>query len=85
MQLVIELPDRIRYGIEIGITVNGSEASQIVLDAVKNGIPLPKGHGDLIDRNELTADYTSYDWDDYVSVEQIENAKVVVEADKESE
>lgn len=85
MRLVIDIPDRIRYGIEIGITVNGSEASQIVLDAVKNGISLPKGHGDLIDRNELTVDHTSYDWDDYVSVEQIKNAKVVVAAEKENE
>lgn len=25
-----------------------------VIDAVKNGTPLPKGHGDLIDRNDLS-------------------------------
>lgn len=40
MKLIIDIPDRIQYGIEHGITVNGSEASQIVLDAVKNGTPL---------------------------------------------
>jgi len=51
--------------------------------AIKNGIPLPKGHGDLIDRNELAVDYTSSDWNDYVSVEQIKNAKAIVEAYKE--
>jgi len=85
MRLVVDIPDRIQYGIELGIIVNGSEASQIVLDAVKNGTPLPKEHGDLIDRNELTVDYTSSDWNDYVSVEQIKNAKVVIEADKENE
>lgn len=50
-ELVIKIPDRIHYGIEKGITVNGSSASQIVLDAVKDGTPLPKGHGDLIDAN----------------------------------
>lgn len=40
MQIVIDIPERIHYGIEKGITVNGSEASQILIDAVKNGIPL---------------------------------------------
>ncbi len=53
MQVVIDIPDRIHYGIEKGITVNGSEASQIVLDAVKNGTPLPKGHGKLGDLDAL--------------------------------
>jgi len=40
MQILIDIPDRIHYGIEKGITVNGSSASQIVLDAVKNGTPI---------------------------------------------
>lgn len=53
IELVIKIPDRIHYGIEKGITVNGSEASQIVLDAVKNGTPLPKGHGRLKDEDEV--------------------------------
>lgn len=53
MKIVIDIPDRIHYGIEKGITVNGSRASQIVLDAVKNGTPLPKGHGDFIDKEKL--------------------------------
>ena len=53
MKLIIDIPDRIHYGIEKGITVNGSQASQILIDAVKCGTPLPKGHGDLIDRSKL--------------------------------
>lgn len=48
IELVIKIPERIHYGIEKGITVNGSKASQILIDAVKNGTPLPKGHGRLI-------------------------------------
>jgi len=40
-KIIIELPDRILYGIEVGITVNGSEASQIVLNAVKEGTVIP--------------------------------------------
>ena len=42
MQIVIDIPDRIHYGIEIGITHNGSEACKIVLEAIKNGVPLDK-------------------------------------------
>lgn len=57
----------------------------MIFSAIANSTPLPKGHGDLIDKNELTVDYTSYDWDDYVSAEQIKNAEVVVEADNGDE
>jgi len=53
MQIVIKIPERIHYGIEKGITVNGSIASQVLIDAVKNGIPLPKGHGRLIDADDI--------------------------------
>ena len=53
IELVIKIPERIHYGIEKGITVNGSQASQILIDAVKNGTPLPKGHGRLIDERQI--------------------------------
>ena len=52
-ELVIKIPDRIYYGIEKGITVNGSQASQILIDAVKCGTPLQKEHGDLICRDTI--------------------------------
>lgn len=42
MKLIIDIPDRIHYAIKLGITVNGSDASQMLIDAVKNGIPLDK-------------------------------------------
>lgn len=53
MKLVIDIPDRIHYAIELGITVNGSDASQMLIDAVKNGVPLPEGCGRLIDADAL--------------------------------
>ena len=39
MQIVIDIPDRIYYGAKNGITVNGSDASQILIDAVKSSTP----------------------------------------------
>lgn len=53
-------------------------------ELIRNGTPLPKGHGDLIDRNELMVDYTSWYWDDYVSAEQIKNAEAVLVADTDT-
>lgn len=53
------------------------------LEAIRNGTPLPKGHGDLIDRQELlksplckTFGLRSVD---------IENAPTIIEADKEEQ
>ena len=40
MKIVIDIPDRICYGVKNSITVNGSDASQMLIDAVKNGTPL---------------------------------------------
>ena len=42
MKLIIDIPDRIQYGIEKGITQNGSVASKIVLNAVKDGVRIPE-------------------------------------------
>ena len=50
MQVVITLPDA--YAEIIPNVENGSIASKIILDAVKDGIVLPKNHGRLIDAKE---------------------------------
>lgn len=64
--------------------------------AIKNGTPLPKGHGRLIDADRLELDY---DWSEYetnigqiivngyqaYSSTQIESAPTIIEADTESE
>lgn len=56
--------------------------------AVLNGIPLPKGHGDLIDRGELKTHFigTEQGTDLEVYLEPtIINAPTIIGADKESE
>ena len=55
-----------------------------VLDAIMNGTPLPKGHGDLVDFNRLCEEY----WDgNYMEIhkDDLPNIKPIIEADKESE
>lgn len=59
----------------------------VVVSAIKKGTPLPKGHGDLIDRKELlTKSYCIDDWLDnevnIVEVKTIEMADTIIEADK---
>lgn len=100
MQIVIDIPDRIAYGVQNGITKNGSIASKIVLEAVKNGKPLPKGHGALKDADKLSVaiamirDKWNYYGNEYESakfraydnsIDEIADAPTIIEADKEGE
>ena len=80
MQIVIDIPDRIYYGAKNSITVNGSEASQILIDAVKNSTPLPKGHGRLIDADALLKKHPEFDAYPFPST-TIDNAQTIIEAD----
>ena len=63
------------FWLDSGLTLSNA------YDFIKNGTPLPKGHGDLIDRGELlkepmdTANYPS----NYVRI-----AKAIIEADEEA-
>ena len=59
--------------------------------AVANGIPLPKGHGRLIDISDIepmnyTVDGGDY-YDDYKAIdwEDIEKAPIIIEAESEEE
>lgn len=87
MKLVIKLDDETYKEV-----MNRTEFDTLVLgikliEAVQNGTPLPKKHGDLIDRDELLADsYPIDDWGgnevDIVDVITVENAPTIIEADK---
>ena len=52
MKLIVELSDRIKYGIDTGITKNGSIACKVALNAIKNGIEI-KSCNDVINRKEV--------------------------------
>lgn len=61
-----------------------------VANAVANGTPLPKGHGKLIDVDDLTwARHTvnkyGYEEDIVVSWDDIVDAPTIIEADKEGD
>lgn len=54
MQIVIEIPEEVykniqsgKFWLDSGLTLSNA------YDFIKNGIPLPKEHGDLIDRSKI--------------------------------
>lgn len=61
----------------------------VLAEAIKNGTVLPKGHGRLIDVDDLdittitTDDYSGNEVLDIVLQEDIDDALTIIEADKE--
>lgn len=82
MQIVIDIPECFyEY-------CKAQEDAVEVQLAIKNGTPLPKNHGRLIDASQLYT-VTSYDADDnheicYVPYEDIENAPTILDAEVEN-
>lgn len=80
MQIVIEIDEEIYKGLFDTREITGGECAWL-LSAVQNGTPLPKNHGDLIDRDELELD-TEWDayYDAYCSYSQmqINNAPTII-------
>ena len=77
MRLIIKIPDEIRKGIYDGVYCGISDKK--VYDAIKNGTPLPKGHGRLIDADDFFETFSELDNEPY------NNFPAVIEADKEAE
>lgn len=80
MKLIIDIPDCLYDTIKLDD--HGVHQGRIY-DIIRDGMPLPKGHGPLIDVNELEPDTEwSYYEDDYISYSrnQINSATVIVEA-----
>ena len=83
MQIVIDIHEK-----DYQSMLNGN-VSYGVLDAIKNGIPLPKGHGRIIDESAITEVYTQTTEKEYTNgvlipprIEIIgANAPTVIEAD----
>lgn len=67
MQIVIDIPNY-----DLQAVKNGSIASKIILDAVKNGTVLPE-HGNLVDMDELRKKH---------NIDVSEIATVILEATK---
>lgn len=82
MKLIIDISEEIyercrKYELHCG-------EAEVIEGAVANGTPLPKGHGQLVDFDELCKTY----WDgNYMEIhkDDLQNIQTILKADKESE
>ena len=85
MQIVIEIDEKLHGRIFHSDTIYDDDKADVV-KAIVNGTPLPKNHGDLIDRNKLLD--CSYEIDSFyclydlvVSVDDVKDAPTIIEAE----
>lgn len=84
MKIVIDIPDGyIADDYFLNNIQNGSIACGQILKAVKNGIPLPKDHGRLIDADAYINKTAECGWLDDISVDEFNRiTQTIIEADK---
>lgn len=86
IELVIKISEE-QYSLIMQSHRRGVEryiSKEAMMHAIKNGTPLPKGHGRLIDASNLltVTDYDSENEKTYVLYDEIDNALTIIEADK---
>lgn len=86
IELVIKIPEEIykhllsRYKYQDTNDIGLGESGKVGV-AIKNGTLLPKGHGKLVDLDQMCEDY----WDgNYMEIHfnDLDNIKTIIEADK---
>lgn len=86
MQIVIDIPENTYR--QIQALVRNSYFDHDIcgnsMRRIAKGTPLPKGHGDLVDRDAI---WHAYDCSEieYTMINALDDAPTIIEADKESE
>ncbi len=85
MQVLIDIPNWLYNAI---IECNEPHYSKSLGDAVRDGVPLPKGHGKLVDADELLTSEKPRGiaddvWKESHIYKLLSNAKPIIEADTE--
>ena len=85
MQIVINIPDLVYESIIVGAETSRDVAD--VLFAIRQGTVLPKGHGDLIDKDKLSHIYRQMSYcstaPNFIWVSELMKVTPIIEADKE--
>ena len=91
MQIVIDIPESIYDTIQSDEMISREQLAVLQMH-ILNGTPLPKGHGRLIDADDLlgefrdgTEDYDFAHWTRFDIANIIDNAPTIVEADRGDE
>lgn len=94
MKIVIDIPEdmyqRIAVTPRCASGLDAFKDRDVFVKAIQKGEPLPKGHGNLIDANELLKEkirFEDFDGDTFniIHEETVINAKTIIKADTESE
>lgn len=89
MKIVIDISKSIIEHLKDGSFGARIEDKAALVDAVMNGTPLPKGHGDLVDRKDLIEDFKDSKKISFAERMDIscivDHAQTIIEADTESE
>ena len=95
IELVIKIPEKVyNHILSMQFCIpglrNGKSLLEEILKAIRTGIQLKRGHGDLIDRDNLLVDsYYTCDLSgneiNIVDVMTVKMADAIIEADKEQE
>ena len=84
MQIVIDIPDGYVGVVMSNQRMEGSAMDKLIRQAIIDGTPLPKGHGDLIDRNtvQMSAEKFHSLGDLHTAQWVVDNTPIVIPADK---
>ena len=74
MEIVIKIPDKMYEDAKSGKDIG---ESRYITQVIKKGVPLPKAHGDLIDRDKLSPKIHGVK-----SIVEVLGAEIIIEADK---
>ncbi len=93
MQIVIDIPEKVKQTFDNAknedLYGNYYDYNSLVGKAIQNGISIPKGHGRLVDANEI--DNNIYDLTRNMDLnygqisEVVDNASTIIEADRSEE
>ena len=93
MQIVIDIPEEVYRAYKMDVTLGCLNEDQrgyakwYLIHGLVNGIPLPKGHGRLIDTDELLDTFWTYckqgDFGYHQAEDLIKSALTIIEADNQ--
>lgn len=80
MQIVIDISEQDYYNaLQYATLKSNTDFENLMICAVQNGTPLPKGHGRLIDADKFVSDHFGE------AARLVDDALPIIEADTESE
>ena len=84
MRLVIEIPEDVKAVIDRNGT--NENVAETLWQAIKNGTPLPKVYGDLVDRGRVIDLLNEQEYNYYTELDKVVDtvyeAEAIIEADK---